>query len=165
MVFMKLKSRLLMYKRLSIVAVVFLTYSCNESNSSAVENTSEKVENTMPLFTSLPKEETNVAYVNKIPNATPSMNYFSYPFIYHGGGVSLGDINNDGFVDIYFTTNFGHNKLYVNQGNLKFQEMSKSAGVEGAWGWSTGTSLFISIIDVPVLQPQAPSTPADLLIS
>lgn len=125
-----------------ILFILFLgLQSCQDQTSDSATDTSTVASLNTPLFTSLPQEVTGVDYVNVLPKPTPSVNYFSYPNVYNGGGVSLGDINNDGLTDIYFTSNFGHNKLYLNKGNLSFVEMSKAAGVEGAWGWTTGTSM------------------------
>ncbi len=139
---MKLRILQNRFKICMFLTLALVFQSCKDDSSKDTSKEEVAISENQPLFTSLPKEQTNVNYVNKLPAATPSMNYFSYPNIYNGGGVSLGDINNDGLVDIYFTSNFGHNKLYVNKGNLTFQEMSKSANVEGAWGWSTGTSMI-----------------------
>lgn len=138
---MKFKTTLSVFKIYALLLIAIVFQSCTDDTSKTTDGALVSPLESEPLFTSLSKEETNVAYVNKLPTITPSVNYYSYPNMYNGGGVSLGDINKDGLTDIYFTTNFGHNKLYVNKGNLKFQEISKSAGVEGAWGWSTGTSM------------------------
>jgi hypothetical protein len=96
-----------------------------------------------PLFKLLPPKETNVKFSNDI-NETESLNVLSYEYFYNGGGVAVGDINNDGLPDIFFTGNMGSNKLYLNQGHLKFKDITKEAcpGLEGRSGaWKTGVAM------------------------
>ena len=68
-------------------------------------------------------------------------NIYTYRNFYNGGGVAIGDINGDTLADIYFTANMGPNKLYLNRGNFKFEDISKKAGVEGQKAWSTGVTM------------------------
>jgi hypothetical protein len=70
-----------------------------------------------------------------------SINYFNYTSIYSGGGVSTGDINNDGLIDVFFTGNQVENKLFLNKGNLKFEDITNKAGVGGDARWYTGTTM------------------------
>ncbi|MEM6800455.1 MAG: CRTAC1 family protein, partial [Bacteroidota bacterium] len=71
-----------------------------------------------------------------------SLNYFNFPYLYLGAGVSVGDINNDGLADLYFTGNQVPNKLYLNKGNLEFEDISKAAGVEGDQRWYSGSTMI-----------------------
>jgi enediyne biosynthesis protein E4 len=68
-------------------------------------------------------------------------NIFTYRNYYNGGGVALGDVNGDGLMDIYLTANLGENRLYLNQGDFKFKDVTKEAGVAGTRAWSTGVAM------------------------
>jgi len=92
------------------------------------------------LFHSLTKDDTGIAFSN-ILTENDSLNYFTYAYLYMGGGVSAGDINNDGLIDLYFTGNMVPNKLYLNKGGLKFEDISEKAGVSGDSRWYTGVTM------------------------
>lgn len=89
------------------------------------------------LFSEITPEFSGIEFFNKIENEK-DLNIFTYRNFYNGGGVAIGDINNDGLPDIYFTANQGKNKLYLNKGNFKFEDISKAANIEGSNIWSTG---------------------------
>lgn len=91
----------------------------------------------MTWFEALPASYTGVDFRNDIKN-TEAFNIFSYRNFYNGGGVAIGDINNDGLPDIYLTGNLGPNRLYLNKGNFQFEEVTEKAGVAGQRAWSTG---------------------------
>ncbi|WP_194776456.1 VCBS repeat-containing protein [Pararhodonellum marinum] len=92
------------------------------------------------LFTLMSSETTGIDFNNSL-QSSPELNILEYLYFYNGGGVAVGDINNDGLVDIYFNSNQGENKLYLNKGNFNFEEISQSAGVTGDGGWSTGVTM------------------------
>jgi enediyne biosynthesis protein E4 len=96
---------------------------------------SKKEEN--GLFELMDGEATGINFENKVENKD-DFNIFSYRNFYNGGGVALGDINNDGLTDVFFTSNMGANKLYLNKGNWKFEDISKEAGIEELDKWNTG---------------------------
>jgi enediyne biosynthesis protein E4 len=92
------------------------------------------------LFRLLSPEATGINFSNDLISSQ-EMNILEYLYFYNGGGVAIGDINNDGLQDIYFTSNQGENKLYLNLGNLQFEDITASAGVSGEGGWSTGATM------------------------
>ena len=94
-------------------------------------------------FTVLPESSTGVGFRNDIVE-TPNMFMYMYENLYVGGGVSIGDINNDGLPDVYFSSTLGSNKLYLNLGNFKFKDITEAAGVNGGDGIKTG----ISMVDI-----------------
>ncbi|WP_240938694.1 VCBS repeat-containing protein [Arenibacter sp. 6A1] len=95
------------------------------------------------LFSKLDAKDTNVHFNNKLTE-THTYNYFTYPYMYLGGGVAIGDVNNDGLEDIFFTGNMVANKLYLNKGNLEFEDISVSAGVAGDDRWYSGAT-FVDV--------------------
>ena len=98
------------------------------------------IEKENKLFKQLPSFKTNVDFNNKLIYRE-DFNIFTYRNYYNGGGVGLGDINNDGLIDIYFTSNLNKNKLYLNKGNFEFEDITEKANVGGEKSWSTGVSL------------------------
>ncbi len=122
----------------SLALIIILICSCNPEKKET-ENPKEEAE-TKTLFSLLSPEESGVNFVNTVENQK-DFNIFKYRNFYNGGGVAIGDINNDGLPDIYFTANMGPNKLYLNKGNFVFEDISTSAGVEGNKPWSTGVNM------------------------
>ena len=95
---------------------------------------------TPPLFELLPPDRTGVTFVNRLPDDS-AFNIISYMYYYDGGGVAVGDINNDGLPDLYFTSNVGPNRLYLNKGNYRFEDVTDRAGVADPDGWKTGVTM------------------------
>jgi hypothetical protein len=92
-----------------------------------------------PLFESLPASQTGVDFVNAVHD-DKQLNIFNYRNFYNGGGVAIGDVNNDGLADVFLTSNMGDNTLYLNRGNWRFEDVSKQAGIQGKHAWSTGVT-------------------------
>ncbi len=90
------------------------------------------------LFEKLASDKSNITFNNELIESK-NISILDYLYYYNGGGVALGDINNDGLVDIYFTSNQGKNKLYLNKGDNKFEDISAKAGIEGESDWKTGS--------------------------
>ncbi len=81
--------------------------------------------------------KSGINFTNKVEN-TKDFNIFSYRNFYNGGGVAIGDINNDGLADVFFTSNQGSNKLYLNKGAMTFEDISTKAAIEEKGKWNTG---------------------------
>lgn len=92
------------------------------------------------LFKRISSTETGIDFINTV-ETTKELDVFRYRNFYNGGGVGMGDFNNDGLADVFLTSNVGANKLYLNRGDWKFQDITESAGVKGTKAWSTGVSI------------------------
>lgn len=88
-------------------------------------------------------KNSGIDFTNQVSN-TEDFNIFSYRNFYNGGGVAIGDINNDGLADVYLTGNMSPNKLFLNKGNFEFEDITEKAGVAGTKAWSTGV-VFVDI--------------------
>src|SRR5947209_11737107 len=102
--------------------IVLFSVSCKEKEA-------------MPLFQLMDK--TGIDFNNKVEDGKIE-NSFLFRNFYNGGGVAIGDINNDGKPDVFFTSNMGDNKLYLNKGNWQFEDITPKAGFKQDSMWSTG---------------------------
>ena len=93
-----------------------------------------------PLFELLPPASTGVAFANMLPEDS-AFNILNYLYYYNGGGVAVGDVDDDGLPDLYFSANLGSNRLYRNRGNYRFEDVTARAGVAGPEGWKTGVTM------------------------
>lgn len=85
------------------------------------------------------KEDIGIEFSNDLVY-TEELNPYTYRNFYNGGGVALGDVNNDGLLDIFFTGNLVDNKLYLNKGNWKFEDITNQAGVASTGSWASGAT-------------------------
>ena len=113
---------------LFMIAVIILLVSCRKNNT---------------LFNELPPSKTGIYFNNKITESD-TLNPMDETNIYNGGGIGVGDFNNDGLQDLYFAGNQVSNKLYLNKGHFKFRDVTAEAGVDGEGRWSKG----ISVVDI-----------------
>ena len=109
------------------VAILIASGSCREGKDQT-------------LFEALAPDETGITFRNDL-TFDKDFNVFTYRNFYNGGGVATGDINNDGLTDIYLCSNQGENKLYLNKGDFRFEDITARAGVEGKRAWSTGVTM------------------------
>lgn len=118
-----------MNQLLSILCCIsFLVMSCNQAS---------------PLFKEIKTEQSGLNFVNQIIE-DENLNVLNYEYIYNGGGVGIGDFNNDSLPDVYFTGNRTGNKLFINKGNLTFTDITAAAGVDGNGKWCKG----VSVVDI-----------------
>ncbi|MFD2520155.1 VCBS repeat-containing protein [Emticicia soli] len=115
---------------LLIILFSYLLFSCKKKQDT--------------LFEELPASQTGIDFVNRSLEKK-EFNIFNYRNFYNGGGVAIGDVNNDGFADIFVTSNFEENKLYLNKGvkdgkSFEFEDISKEAGIVIKKFWSTGAT-------------------------
>lgn len=115
---------------ISLLCCVHL--SCNEKESEVPA-----------LFEALDSKATGIDFANTL-TPTPQFNMFKYMYFYNGAGVGVGDFNNDGLSDVFFSSNQGENKLYLNLGEFKFKDVTKEARIPQDGGWSTG----VSVVDI-----------------
>lgn len=115
------------YPALLLVSVVF--FSCAKKKAT--------------LFELIPSSRSGVTFNNLITE-NDSINPIDNANVYNGGGVGIGDFNNDGLQDIYFSGNMVSNKLYLNRGDFKFDDITDKAGVNGLGKWGRG----VAVIDI-----------------
>ncbi|MFN5787357.1 MAG: FG-GAP repeat domain-containing protein, partial [Bacteroidota bacterium] len=121
-------------KNYSLQALLFFPLLLGVMGCSSEKNKSN------PLFKEIKSSESGISFENKL-SFDAAFNIYTYRNFYNGGGVGLGDVNNDGLIDIYMTANMLPNKLFLNKGNFKFEDITATAKVAGTKAWSTGVSL------------------------
>ncbi|HWA32647.1 MAG TPA: VCBS repeat-containing protein, partial [Cyclobacteriaceae bacterium] len=118
-------------KNISCLLALLFAFSCTKPVEKKVSE---------PLFTTMDSGQTGINFQNVI-TLQEDFDVFRYRNFYNGGGVALGDINNDGLTDVFFTSNMEKNRLYLNKGNWTFEDITDKAGVNGNKVWSTGVSM------------------------
>ncbi|MDT7832743.1 VCBS repeat-containing protein [Flavobacteriaceae bacterium S356] len=115
---------------LTPILLIFLCLGCAKDSQNAGY-----------LFKELSADKTGIDFKN---NLTEDVNHsiINYIYYYNGAGVAAGDVNNDGLSDLYFVSNQGKNKLYLNKGNLQFEDISENANIGGASSWNTGATMI-----------------------
>ena len=119
------------HMRIFLLFLLLISFSCQNAET----------ENNNTLFTKLQSNRTNIDFENLVTN-TKDLNIFNYRNFYNGGGVAIGDINNDDLPDVFFTANLTKNKLYLNKGDFQFDDITKTAAIEGINNWSTGVVMI-----------------------
>lgn len=120
--------------KLFIFLVFIISFqNCSEKKDVAINNNAK-------IFNKLEISETGINFANNLTE-NDSVNYFTYSYLYMGGGVAVGDINNDNLIDVFFTGNQVKNRLFLNKGNLKFEDITTKANVGGDNSWYTGVTM------------------------
>jgi hypothetical protein len=121
-------------KKLSLTLVaLILMLACTD-------NTEKPTQKTAFLLTQVSEQDTGIDFSN-IVSEDAQHSIINYIYYYNGGGVASGDVNNDGLPDLYFVSNTGDNKIYLNKGNLKFEDVSEKANISGNASWNTGATM------------------------
>ncbi len=125
-------------KFLYLLGLLFFcfTTACNNRQSGAPDSNNDST----TLFHLLKPEETGIDFVNEVEDGD-SFNILTYRNFYNGGGVAIGDINNDSLPDLFFTSNQKKNRLFLNKGNFHFEDITDKAGIGGKMAWSTGVTM------------------------
>lgn len=126
-----------MIKNILLAFTAIFVIACTTDNKT---NTQEIDTSAVELFEVLPSTTTGVDFSN-IVTESPRFNYIQYDVMFNGGGVALADFNNDDLVDIYFTGNQVRDALYLNKGNMQFEDISQSSGIAESTLWSSSVSI------------------------
>ncbi len=100
----------------------------------------KEIKKDFKLYRTVLSEESGIEFGNYL-TVTEKLNFFKYKYFYNGAGVAVGDINNDGLQDIFFAGNMESNKLYLNKGNLHFEDITNNAGIQNDRKWHMGVSM------------------------
>ncbi len=132
------------------VLVVTLLYSCSSEKSNKTNDAQEvqsiieePYDGITDLFELIPSEQSGVLFENEIYDSLQLL-CFSYEYAFNGGGVAVGDINNDGLQDLCFSGTLSPNRLYLNMGNWKFKDITAAARINN----NKGTNIGISMLDI-----------------
>ncbi|SHG49887.1 VCBS repeat-containing protein [Flagellimonas flava] len=109
-----------------VMGILFFGVSCSKNKPKT-------------LFKTISSNHSGITFVNQL-TPTPELNILNYLYYYNGAGVVAGDFNNDGLQDLYFTSNQGADKLYLNQGDFRFKDITNISGIDNISGWTTGAT-------------------------
>lgn len=114
--------------------LIVSSIGCTKTAETNQKEDEETVLQTDAKFTLLLPQETGVGFINQM-HEDFNYNNFNFEYMYNGGGVAAGDVNGDGLPDLYFSSSLFSNKLYLNQGNFKFVDVTEASGVGAAIGF------------------------------
>lgn len=129
-----------MNKKFILIASLCALISCSEKTSEEQRNEAF-TDGATTLFSKVSSETSNITFKNKVIE-TMEFNFLNYPYLYAGAGLAVGDIDNDGFQDVYLVSNQGPNKLYKNNGDFNFTDVTTASKTEDFTGFSTGATML-----------------------
>ena len=130
------------------ISLLLISNSCKEdikTKKTVVSNEkSTVIEDQKQLFSQIDSKDSGINFIN-YNKENKDFNYYAYEYFYNGGGVATADFNNDGLLDIVFTANMASNKLYINKGDFKFEDVTEKAKIDSnTQDWCTG----VTVIDI-----------------
>ncbi len=126
-----------MFSRFFFLLILVLIIGCQKTKTIEIAKSNPS---SLPLFTLLTEDHTNIDFQNNLKEGL-NINVLMYEYLYNGGGVATADFNGDDLIDIYFTSNLGENKFYINKGNMQFMDATDISNIAGRMGpWKTGVT-------------------------
>ncbi len=134
-----------MYKTIQVFAILLLLFTgaCQPETATDQPSSSIDTANTTPLFSLLPSSKTGIDFRNDLNEDVfdETKNIQSFDYYFNGAGVAIGDINNDGLPDVFMAGNEVDNRLYLNKGEMKFEDITDKAKVNSNEKWATGATM------------------------
>lgn len=132
---------------ITLLSTLIIVFSCQTESSKGTSSTQEVTLNSSPkkVFQKIASDASGIIFSNTITENVETLeNLFNFDYFYNGAGVGMEDLNNDGLLDVFFCGNQVANKLFLNQGDLKFKDISEEAGINNGKNWSNG----ITFVDI-----------------
>ena len=125
---------------LLLISAMATMMCCKQTPPAREARYSNEAQDPNALFKRLDKAQTGITFENDLKENN-DINYLTYFYLYNGGGVATGDFNNDNLPDVYLSATMGENKLYLNKGNMQFEDVTEKAGVQAKGGFKSGVTL------------------------
>ena len=131
------------YACVAVALTLFLILGCNNQSDTGDNRASEAVLETTPVFEKVPAAQSGILFENRIQENVGTLeNLFDFDYFYNGAGAGVADLNNDGLLDIFFCGNQVDNRLYINKGDMVFEDITETAGINQGKQWSNGVTFM-----------------------